>query len=120
MTIRQGKTSAPTTAVRYWEPRRAGYNALVGAFVFIGLIAHFRDRGALSAAHVATTTLAWFLTANLAFSMAYVAEAVLALLTDDRVRLAARPWLYWSGIAATVLVLIIWCGLEAVTPWGDD
>lgn len=61
-------------AVRYWEPRRLGYNALLAA-IFLGWVAftwpHFR--GAFTFGNVAALTVLALL-ANVCYSAAYLVD----------------------------------------------
>ena len=99
-------------AARYWEPRRLGYNALLGAIVLGWVVftwPHFRGAFTLSALG-ALTVLA--LLANLCYCAAYLVDIALQYSPLRAAWRARRPMLWLAGTILAAALTWYWVADE--------
>jgi hypothetical protein len=82
-----------SSAIRYWQPRRIGYN---GALLTVVLAAYFANLPASRASLNAGTVQVLFVLANIAYCAAHVVDVVVQLSTF-RVRWLRAHWMLLGG-----------------------
>lgn len=103
-------------AVRFWEPRRLAYNAILAVVLalLVALNAPARQTGHGESVLAALGVLV--LGVNLAYSAAYLVDPALRSLVGARF-LRRWRWAVWSaGTAASVLLLSYWTLDEVLSP----
>jgi hypothetical protein len=104
--------SGLANAMRFWEPRRLLYNAALGAFVVIWVVAtwpHFRSALVLSSLRYLAV---YALIVNVCYCAAYLADVLVRESAAGPVRRRRRWALWWLGTALTILVENYWIADE--------
>lgn len=112
---------ALTDALRYWEPRRIGYNAVLG-LVVVGWVVftwpHFRGAFTLS---VLLALFVLAVLANVCYCAAYVVDLPMQY-SDYRDLWRRRRWMLWTlGVLFAATIACYWVadeiypGAESIT-----